>query len=103
MTKLFMEVDIRRDDVVRVRVTADEKALLEQKAMDTGLLVSEYVRRCALGRPIRSRAAATIINQLRDLADQQKEFFRHEAEYREILEGIVAAIERVTSPRILDL
>lgn len=107
MAGLFRELEITRDVVIRCRVTRDEKKLIEQKAVDCGMGVSQFVRQLALGKPVRSRAVATIINDLRDLASLQKELYqqgdkRHEKEYRRILETIVAAIERVSSTKWLD-
>lgn len=35
---------------MELRISTDEKALIEEKARKTGLSTSEYIRRCALGR-----------------------------------------------------
>lgn len=107
MAGLFKEMEITREDLIRTRVTRDEKKLIEQKAADCGMSVSQFVRNLALGKPVRSRVVATIINDLRDLADLQKDFYQrggkqHEKEYRRILESIVLAIERVSSTKWLD-
>jgi uncharacterized protein YgfB (UPF0149 family) len=107
MAGLFQEMEITRGDLIRVRVTRDEKKLIEQKAADCGMSVSQFVRQLSMGKPVRSKVVATIINDLRDLADLQKELYqqgdkRHEKEYRRILESIVAAIERVSSAKWLD-
>lgn len=46
----------RRGAKVELRLSADEKASLQQSAGEAGLTVSEYVRRRSLGRPVAARA-----------------------------------------------
>lgn len=41
-----------RDEIIRLRVTAFEKYALQSKAESTGLSVSEYLRKCGLGREL---------------------------------------------------
>lgn len=41
-----------RDEIIRIRVTAFEKYALQSKAENTGLSVSEYLRKCGLGREL---------------------------------------------------
>lgn len=45
-------VKINRENFIKVRVTAFEKIALQTKAEQTGLGLSEYLRRCGLGREI---------------------------------------------------
>lgn len=45
-------VKINREYVIKLRVTAFEKIALETKAQQTGLGLSEYLRRSGLGREI---------------------------------------------------
>lgn len=44
------ELKIVREDIIKFRVTAFEKIAIQLKADETGLSISEYVRRCALHR-----------------------------------------------------
>lgn len=41
-----------KDEIIRLRVTAFEKYALQSKAESTGLSVSEYLRKCGLGREL---------------------------------------------------
>lgn len=52
---------------VRIRFTPDEKAQAEALAKEGGLTLSEYIRKRALGMPVRSKADTQMINELRKL------------------------------------
>lgn len=43
-----MPRQLRKDDVVRMRVSADEKEAMERKAAESGLNVSAWLRQLAL-------------------------------------------------------
>lgn len=106
MVKLFKSKEIVKDAQIPIRATKAEKELIEQKAADCGMSVSEYMLKSGLGKPVRSKIAATIINELRELAQQQKDLFqadRGEAfatKYNAILNALVGAIERVAAGEI---
>lgn len=55
------------DAVVNVRFTSAEKAELVEAARIAGLSVSEYARRCMLGRAVVASADAAMIRELRRL------------------------------------
>ncbi|GIM53296.1 plasmid mobilization protein [Capnocytophaga cynodegmi] len=46
------EFVINREETIKLRVTAFEKYALQAKAQKTGLSVSEYLRKCGLGREL---------------------------------------------------
>lgn len=58
---------------VRIRFTPDEKALAMALASEAGLTLSGYLRRRALGMPVRSKADAQTINELRRLGGLVKQ------------------------------
>lgn len=98
MPKLFFPVEVRRDQTLRFRVTDVEKKLIEQKAADCGMSLSKYMLKSALGKPVRSKISATIINELAQICAElklQRESFGGTQEYRLILHGIAEAIERI--------
>jgi len=55
-----------------VRMLPDERKRIEDLADLAGLNTSEYIRRCALGKRIRSRINLTAMNELRRLGGLQK-------------------------------
>lgn len=58
--------EVRQRTVVRpVRLTPDEDALIQERAKDSGVPVSEFFRSAALGRKTRSTLDSQIINELR--------------------------------------
>lgn len=101
--KQFQRKDITKDAQIPLRVTTAEKELLEQKAADCGMSTSAYLLKCGLGKPVRSKVAATIINELRGLGQQQKDLYQagggeaFALQYNEILKALVGAIERVAA------
>lgn len=46
------ENSINRDAIIRLRVTAFEKYALQAKAQSAGLSVSDYLRKCGMGREL---------------------------------------------------
>jgi len=85
---------------VRIRFTPDEKAQAEGFAQEAGLTLSEYLRRRALGQPVRSIADAQIINELRRLGGLVKHIHNqtdgvNSKETAAVLVELVDAIKRV--------
>lgn len=98
MPKLFSVVEMRRDQVLRLRTTTPERELISQKAADCGMSLSEYMLRSALGKPVRGKVAATIINELSRLNAElklQRENMEHIDGYATILVEIADAIELI--------
>ena len=99
--KRFVEVgpDILKGEYVKFRVTPIEKKLITQRGEDCGLSTSDFLRRLALGKPTRSRIAATIINELREIHDELKLHFENGLGkpdlYRDSLINITLAIEKI--------
>jgi hypothetical protein len=54
--------------VKKFRVTPEDAAAIDNRAEKSGLSVSEYVRRCALGKRIDVRYDEDVILALRDIA-----------------------------------
>lgn len=57
---------------IRLRMTAEDKAVIEEKARDRALTVTEYLTRAGLGRSARQRPDVDAINLLRECADELK-------------------------------
>ncbi len=85
---------------VRIRFTPDEKAQAEALAKEGGLTLSEYIRRRALGLPVRSKADAQMINELRRLGGLVKHIHNqtdgvNSKETAGVLVSITEAIKRI--------
>lgn len=92
-----------RNRVVKftTRCLPEEADLIREKAMDSGVTVSELLRCAALGRKTRSAIDRQIINELRRLGGLQKHLFNesgaHSKEFSDILIVIKEAILRIES------
>lgn len=105
MSKLFTVSPETKKSMIVMRTDCLVKEQLKQKADDCGLSLTDYLLRCGLGRPIRSRVNAVIINELRDFASLIKQIRTEDVEqgregswdneYREVLKAVVTAIERI--------
>lgn len=87
---------------VRIRFTPDEKAKAKAFAEEASLTLSEYIRRRATGMPVRSKADAQMINELRRLGGLVKHIHNQTAglynnETADMLVQITEAIKRVGS------
>lgn len=111
MAKRFRCVEVKRDHLLRFRVTDSEQKLIEQKAMDCGMTVSDYLRQRALEKKIRSKELASVINELRDLNQLQKDLYhssdkKHQAffgqSYMRVLKAAADAIERIPAKAFMD-
>jgi hypothetical protein len=85
---------------VRIRFTPDEKAKAESLAQEGGLGLSEYIRKRALGMPVRSAADAQMINELRRLGGLVKHIHNqtdgvNSRETADVLIAITEAIKRI--------
>lgn len=85
---------------VRIRFTPDEKAQAEAFAKEGGLTLSEYIRKRALGLPVRSKADAQMINELRRLGGLVKHIHNqtdgvNSKETAGVLVSITEAIKRI--------
>lgn len=58
---------------VHIRLQQSDREYIEQQAAICGLTFSEYVRRCALNKKIRSRVNVQVIGQLSRLGGLQKQ------------------------------
>lgn len=96
----------RRVVNLKVRCLPEEADAIRQKAQDSGVTVSEFLRCAGLGRKTRSTLDSQIINELRRLGGLQKHLFGegggHDAggghlsrEYADILVSIAEAIKRI--------
>lgn len=87
---------------VRIRFTPNEKEQAKAIAKEAGLTLSEYIRRRALGLPVRSKADAQMINELRRLGGLVKHIHNESAgvnskETAGVLVEIIEAIKRIGS------
>ncbi len=109
--KKFVKVDDPRVKTLRVRVSQLEDALIQQKAADAALSVSDYLRKCGMGRVVRSRAQATIINELRTIAtlikrereiDLASGTTKFDDEYLGVLKAVVETLGRLGIDKEID-
>ncbi len=63
----FQKGTDNKTEQVRIRFTKGEKDCATGFAKEGGLTLSEYIRRRALGLPVRSKADTQMINELRRL------------------------------------
>ncbi|MFA6015975.1 MAG: hypothetical protein WC742_12995 [Gallionellaceae bacterium] len=84
---------------IQVRLTQADRLEIESRAANYAISLSEYIRRTALGRPIRKSNVHELIIELRTIADLQRECFksdrRNENRYQEILQTVVNAIAAI--------
>jgi hypothetical protein len=62
----------KKTESIRMRLTAEVKNALEQKAAERNLSVTEFLTRAGLGRATRQRADVDAINELRGCAEELK-------------------------------
>ncbi len=95
----FAPVKNPKTDRLYVRFRPEEKQRVEAEARKAGMTVSEYVRRRALGIPVKSRVSEQAINELRRLGGLQKHLVlqdaTHTSEYAAVLRAILAAIRQL--------
>lgn len=95
----------KRSDVARFRLTAAERAFLRSQADAAGLSESDFLRRRALGLPVRAAAARSDpalvselnrigvnVNQLARATHRGADFTRYWREVGTELEGILARL-----------
>jgi hypothetical protein len=64
------KVEFSKD--VHIRLTQSDREYIEQQAVASGLTFSEYIRRCALNKKVRSRVNIQVIGELSRLGGMQK-------------------------------
>lgn len=67
---------IKKEEILKVRVTYWEKLAIQEKAANAGLKMSDYVRRCALGRTISSLMTAEQVEAYKILKNLEIKFKR---------------------------
>jgi hypothetical protein len=84
-----------------VRFKPEDKAVLAAQAEKAGITMSNYVRRRALGMPVKGRDLEKAINELRRLGGLQKKLAlvapADSLVYQEMLKCIVDAIAKLES------
>jgi hypothetical protein len=85
---------LKRDSAKRytVRLRDEQLVKIEELADLAGLTTSEYMRRAALGKRIRSKVSLTAMNELRRLGGLQKLCLMHIPEHRHELNGVLNQI-----------
>lgn len=95
----FGTVKQKREATLILRLLPEEKTAIAAEAGKAGLTVSEYIRRRALGKPVKSRMSEKAINELRRLGGLQKHLatkYQHKKDaIDEVLVEIKAAIQRI--------
>lgn len=86
---------------IPLRVSPEELAIIDEKARDSGVTRSAFLRAAALGKPVRSNAHLQLVNELRRLGGLLKHQFnestnrRYSAESAELLRTITDTIARI--------
>ena len=99
--KLFQRADpetAKTEFLPRIRVSSAEYELVMEKVSDSGRSYSEFALNAILGKPMRSYVSATIINQLRIIAETQKKLTENGTnpeEHHQILVGIAKVIDAI--------
>jgi hypothetical protein len=88
--------------ILSVRVTPGDYSAIAAKAEACGLPIAEFVRRCSLGRPTRTRSNLQAIDELRRLGCRQRHLYSRDDANRErcaeLFVEIQDAIRRVGTP-----
>ena len=83
---------------LHIRMSLVDKKTIEQQASTAGITFSEFVRRAALGKKIRSRMSAKAVGELSRLGGLQKHLLMeikahpHENQLRGDLNKVLAAL-----------
>jgi len=90
---------------IHIRVTSNEKEILNTQAQKAGLTVSEYLRRCSLNKRIHSRVSDKAVARLSSLCGLQKHLLMQitghpnestlRSELNSVLEGITATLRAI--------
>ena len=86
-----------------IKLLSQEKEIIRAQAHIAGLTVSEYIRRCALNRPIRSRVSREVAAELSKLFGLQKHLLMeiknhpNEEELRRELNSTLSALHTALS------
>jgi hypothetical protein len=82
-----------------LRVSPDERGAIAKKAGDCNLSLSDYLRRCALDRPVSSRVDQAALGELRRQGGLVKHLATmdkfHAYEYRRLLSLLQEAANRI--------
>ncbi|RQR26995.1 hypothetical protein DIE23_28480 [Burkholderia sp. Bp9143] len=83
-----------------MRTTASERLSIENRARERKLAVSDYLLRCALGKPAQLHADVDAINYLREICIEVKNLYHantgvSEAALDKVMKAAIAAIARV--------
>jgi hypothetical protein len=88
---------------ILIKFLNEEKAIIREQAMVGGITVSEYIRRRALGKQVRSRLDAQVLGHLIRLGALQKHLLMqikahpHEDELRRELNTTLADLKAAVS------
>lgn len=65
LEKFMRNTDKKKENMVlmSMRISAEDKELIEEKAKKTGLSTSEYIRRCALKRKLPCYGATSLLKE----------------------------------------
>jgi hypothetical protein len=93
----------RRSTFFLMRMSPRERATIARNAHECNLSISEFLRRCALGKPLSTQSDAEAVSELK----RQGGLIKHLAstdrqnayEYRVALNRIHEAIQRICSGR----
>lgn len=66
MEEFMRSTDNKKDNKVlmSLRISAEDKEQIEEKARKTGLTTSEYIRRCALGRKLPCYGDTSLLKEI---------------------------------------
>lgn len=96
----FKSVEDPKTERIYLRVTKDQKSIIEQKANDCMLSISDFVLKCARGRQTSSKTDLHFINELRLIGMQLKEIYqaeqpRNATELDPVMQSIIKKISEI--------
>ena len=97
----FKRKEVTATGIIKFRVTREDEREIQSRAGKASLTVSDYVRRCAIGRRVDTRydvdailALREIVSEIRALRADSRTALPDD-EVRAALQSAVAAMERV--------
>ena len=90
----FGTVKKKREAVIILRILPEEKVAVAADAAKAGLTVSEFIRRRALGRPVKSRMTEKVINELRRLGGLQKHLATKYQHKKDAIDEVLVEIKQ---------
>ena len=99
----FKKIADPKDKFLKIRLTAEDRVMIDEKASAAALSTSAFVLKAALSRQTISKSDSLIINQLRVLTDALSTFYltgtpQRDERLRPLLDACLSKVAEI-SPR----